>query len=243
MLLINESENGMPDAKGLSIGIIMDGNGRWAKKRGLPRNAGHKKGADVFDDITRYANEQGVAAITYYAFSTENWNRPKEELDTIMNLFGNSLKRLYKYKKENNRVVFLGDRTPLDPEHQRMMNEIEKDTAERTGMILNIALNYGGHQEITQATAQIAELVKQGELAVDEITPELIQNHLYTKNQPMPDIIMRTSGEKRISNFLLWQCAYSEFIFTDTLWPDFKRKDFDAMVEEYYSRDRRFGGV
>lgn len=233
----------MPDAKGLSIGIIMDGNGRWAKKRGLPRNAGHKKGADVFDDITRYANEQEVAAITYYAFSTENWSRPKEELDTIMNLFGNSLKRLYKYRKENNKVVFLGDRTPLLPEHQKMMNEIEADTSTRTGMILNIAINYGGRQEITNATYQIAEKVAKGTLLLEEISAELVENHLYTKKQPMPDIILRTSGEKRISNFLLWQCAYSEFIFTDTLWPDFRRKDFDNMIEEYRSRDRRFGGV
>lgn len=233
----------MPKAKGLSIGIIMDGNGRWAKKRGLPRNAGHKKGADVFDDITRYANEQEVAAITYYAFSTENWSRPKEELDTIMSLFGTSLKRLYKYRKENNKVVFLGDRTPLLPEHQKMMNEIESDTSTRTGMILNIAINYGGRQELTNAARQIAENVANKAISLNDITPEMVENHLYTKNQPMPDIILRTSGEKRISNFLLWQCAYSEFIFTDTLWPDFSRKNFDEMIDEYHSRDRRFGGV
>lgn len=233
----------MPDAKGLSIGIIMDGNGRWAKKRGLPRTAGHKKGADVFDDITRYANEQGVAAITYYAFSTENWSRPKDELDTIMNLFGSSLKRLYKYRKENNKVVFLGDRTLLAPDHQRMMNEIEADTSKRTGMILNIAVNYGGRQEITHAAQLLAQQVAQGTLAADAITPQMVEDMLYTKNQPMPDIILRTSGEQRISNFMLWQCAYSELIFTDTLWPDFTRAHFDAMIEEYYSRDRRFGGL
>lgn len=231
------------DAKGLSIGIIMDGNGRWAKKRGLPRTAGHKKGADVFDDITRYANEQGVAAITYYAFSTENWTRPAEEVKTIMDLFGNSLKRLYKYRKENNRVVFLGDRAPLLPEHQRMMNEIEADTRERTGMILNVAVNYGGRQEITRAAQHLAEDAAAGRINPAEITSDDVESRLYTQGQPLPDLIIRTSGEMRISNFLLWQCAYSEFIFTPTLWPDFSRQDFDKAVQEYLSRDRRLGGL
>lgn len=230
-------------AKGLSIGIIMDGNGRWAKKRNLPRTAGHKKGADVFDDITRYANELGVAAITYYAFSTENWSRPQKELDTIMDLFGKSLKQLYKYRKENNKVVFLGDRAPLLPEYQRMMNEIEEETANRNGMILNIALNYGGRQEITQAVREIAQLAAQGQVNIGDIDEDMVQNHLFTRGQPMPDLIIRTSGEQRISNFLLWQCAYSEFIFTDVLWPDFTRSHFDKMVEEYHLRNRRFGGI
>ena len=232
-----------PDAKGMSIGIIMDGNGRWAKKRDLPRTAGHKKGADVFDDITRYANDLGVAAITYYAFSTENWSRPKDELDTIMDLFGTSLKRLYKYRKENNRVVFLGDRAPLLQEHQRMMNEIEHDTAQRTGMILNIAINYGGREELTRAARLLAEEALAGKLRPEQIDAQRMEDMLYTKRQPMPDVIVRTSGEQRISNFLLWQCAYSEFVFVDTLWPDFTRKDFDAVVAEYHKRDRRFGGL
>lgn len=230
-------------AQGLSIGFIMDGNGRWAKKRGMPRTAGHKKGADVFDDITRYANEQGVRAVTYYVFSTENWSRPKEELDTIMNLFGQSLKRLYKYRKENNRVVFLGDRTALAPDHQRMMNEIEHDTAERTGMILNVAVNYGGRQEIVRAAQLAAQDVADGKIMPAQIDEMYIQEHLYTKGQPMPDFIVRTSGEERLSNFLLWQCAYAEFIFTDTLWPDFTRDDFDKAVQEFHNRNRRFGGV
>lgn len=233
----------MPNAKGISMGVIMDGNGRWAKKRGLPRTAGHKKGADVLDDITRYANELGMAAITFYAFSTENWGRPKEELDTIMDLFGSSLKRLYKYRKENNRVVFLGDRTPLAADHRRMMDEIEHDTADRTGMIMSIAINYGGRQEITRAAQMLAKQAADGSLNPEEITPQMLEDLLYTRRQPMPDIILRTSGEQRISNFLLWQCAYSEFIFTDTLWPDFTRADFDAVIEEYHRRDRRFGGL
>lgn len=231
------------DAKGLSIGIIMDGNGRWAKRKGLPRTAGHKKGADVFDDITRYANELGVKAISYYAFSTENWSRPQEELEVIMDLFGNSLKRLYKYRKENNRVVFLGDRTPLNPEHIRMMNEIERDTAERTGMILNIAINYGGRQEILNAARQLAQKAVLGEIQPQNIDEASISSLLYTSGQPDPDLIIRTSGEKRLSNFLLWQSTYSELIFTDEYWPDFNRDSFDAAIEEYHKRDRRFGGV
>ena len=232
-----------PSAKGLSIGIIMDGNGRWAKKRGLPRTAGHKKGAEVFEDITRYANEQGAAAISFYAFSTENWSRPPEELKVIMDLFGASLKRMYKHIKENNRVVFLGDRAPLRPEHKEMMEDIERQTAHRTGMVLNVAVNYGGRQEITRAARHLAEEVQRGERSPESIDENCVADHLYTKNQPMPDFILRTSGEKRISNFLLWQCAYSEFIFTDIHWPDFTRRDFDAAIVEYHSRDRRFGGI
>lgn len=230
-------------ARGLCVGIIMDGNGRWAKKRGLPRTAGHKKGADVFDDITRYANEIGVRSITYYAFSSENWARPKEEVDVIMDLFGQSLKRLYKYRKENNRVVFLGERAMLRPEHVAMMDEIEGDTAARTGMILNVAVNYGGRQEIARAAKILAEEVAAGTLAPGDITEERIQENLYTRGQPMPDLVIRTSGEKRFSNFLLWQSAYSEFVFTDTLWPDFTRRDFDDCIAEYHSRNRRFGGI
>jgi undecaprenyl diphosphate synthase len=230
-------------AKGLSIGIIMDGNGRWAARRGLPRTAGHKKGADVFDDITRYANEQGVAAITYYVFSTENWQRPQDELDVIMDLFGQSLKRLYKYRKRNNRVVFLGERDPLYPEHRRMMDEIEGETAGRTDMILNIAVNYGGRQEITRAARLLAGQVAGGELRPEEIGPQHMEANLYTKGQPMPDLIIRTSGERRISNFLLWQCAYSEFVFTEVCWPDFTRAEFDRAVEEFHNRERRFGGL
>ncbi len=230
-------------AQGLSIGIIMDGNGRWAKKRKLPRTAGHKKGADVFDDITRYANELNVAAITYYAFSTENWSRPESEINAIMDLFGESLKRLYKYRKENNRVVFLGDRSPLRKEHIAMMDEIESDTAQRSGMILNIAVNYGGREEILQATKLLAQKVAKGELKAEDITEKEMEDCLYTKNQPRPDVIIRTSGELRLSNFMLWQSAYAEFVSVDTLWPDFTRADFDKAIAEFCSRNRRFGGI
>lgn len=230
-------------AEGLSIGIIMDGNGRWAKKRGLPRKAGHKVGSDVFDDITLYAKAQGVRALTFYAFSTENWQRPKDEVKAIMDLFGAALKRIDKYQKEDNKVVFLGDRTPLLPEYQKKMADIEAKTAHRTGMILNIAINYGGREELVRATREISQEVLDGKIAPPDIDNACIENHLYTRGQPMPDFILRTSGEHRISNFLLWQCAYSEFIFVDVHWPDFSHADFDAAVAEYHRRDRRYGGV
>lgn len=235
-----ENEN---PAAGLSVGIIMDGNGRWAKKRGLPRTAGHHKGAEVFEDISRYGNELGLRSITYYAFSTENWARPEEELKVIQDLFGRSLKRLYRYIKENNRVCFLGNRTPLAPEHVAMMEDIEARTKNRTGMTLNIAINYGGRQEIVHAVRSIAQEVQEEKLRSDEIDENCIAERLYSAGRPDPDFILRTSGEQRLSNFLLWQSAYAELVFTNTLWPDFTRADFDAAVEEYRSRSRRFGGV
>lgn len=230
-------------ARGLSIGIIMDGNGRWAKRRGLPRTAGHKRGAEVFQDITRYCNELGVQSVTFYAFSTENWRRPVEEVGAIMRLFGEYLVKAFDYQKENNRVVFLGDRTALAPEHQKLMNEIEAKTARNTGMTLNIAVNYGGRQEIVRAARQLARQVQAGSLAPEEITEQRISEELYTRGQKDPDFILRPSGEKRLSNFLLWQSAYAEFIESDVLWPDFTRQDLDAAIEEYHRRSRRFGGV
>ena len=225
------------------IGIIMDGNGRWAKKRLLPRNMGHKKGAEVFQDITRYCNQLGLEAVTFYAFSTENWKRPQEEVDGLMKLFKQYLIDAFDYEKENNKVVFLGDKSAFNEELRNLMIEIEEKTADRTGMILNLALNYGSRSEIVTACKQIAQQVKDGVIDVNDITEEVFSQHLYTKNQPDPDFILRPSGEKRISNFLLWQCAYSEFIYMDVLWPDFTRKDLDAAIEEFNKRSRRFGGV
>ncbi|NLW78390.1 MAG: di-trans,poly-cis-decaprenylcistransferase [Ruminococcaceae bacterium] len=230
-------------AEGLSIGIIMDGNGRWAKQRGLPRTAGHKVGADVFDDIALYAKDIGVRALTFFAFSTENWQRPKDEVKAIMDLFGQALKRIEKYRKEDNQVVFLGDRTPLLPEYQKRMADIEAKTAHRTGMILNIAINYGGREELVRAAQQLAQEAADGKIKPSDIDNACIEKHLYTSGQPMPDFILRTSGEHRISNFMLWQSAYSEFIFVDTLWPDFTPAHFDAAVAEYHRRDRRYGGL
>ena len=225
------------------IGIIMDGNGRWAKKRLLPRNMGHKKGAEVFKDITKYCNQLGLEAVTFYAFSTENWKRPQEEIDGLMKLFKQYLIDAFDYEKENNRVIFLGDKSAFNDELKELMIEIETKTADRTGMILNLALNYGSRSEIVNACRQIAQKVKDGDMSVDDISEENFSDYLYTKNQPDPDFILRPSGEKRISNFLLWQCAYSEFIYMDVLWPDFTRKDLDAAIEEFNKRNRRFGGV
>ena len=230
-------------AKGLSIGIIMDGNGRWAKKRGLPRSAGHKKGAEVFQDITRYCNELGVESVFFYAFSTENWKRPLEEVNGIMRLFGEYLLKAYDYQKENNRVVFLGDRSALAPEHQELMNDIETRTAANTGMTLNIAVNYGGRPEIVRAARLLAQQVAAGQLAPEQITEEALSAQMYTAGQKDPDFILRPSGEKRLSNFMLWQAAYSELVEMDVLWPDFTRADLDAAIEEFNRRSRRFGGI
>ncbi len=225
------------------IGIIMDGNGRWAKKRMLPRNMGHKKGAEVFKDIARYCDDLGMEAVTFYAFSTENWKRPQDEVDGLMKLFKQYLIDAFDYEKDNNRIIFLGDKAAFNEELRNLMLEIEEKTAERDGMIINLALNYGSRDEIVHACKEIAEKVKAGEMSVEDISEESFSDHLYTKNQPDPDFILRPSGEKRISNFLLWQCAYSEFIYMDVLWPDFTRKDLDAAIAEFNKRNRRFGGV
>ena len=230
-------------AKGLSIGIIMDGNGRWAKKRGLPRTAGHKKGAEVFQDITRYCNELGVSSVYFYAFSTENWKRPEEEVGAIMRLFGEYLLKAYDYEKENNRVVFLGDRSALSKKYQEEMNDIETRTAHNTGMVLNVAINYGGRQEIVRAAKQLAEKAAAGQLDPAAITEEMMSDAMYTRGQKDPDFILRPSGEKRLSNFMLWQAAYSELGEMDVLWPDFTREDLDAAIEEFNHRSRRFGGI
>ena len=230
-------------AKGLSVGIIMDGNGRWAKQRGLPRTAGHKKGAEVFRDIVRYCNDLGMSSVTFYAFSTENWARPIEEVESIMRLFGNYLTMAYDYKKENNRLVFLGDRSRLSKSLQDKMNDLEEKTKNNTGMFLNIAVNYGGRQEILRAAQTLAQRVKDGHLEPQDITQELFEDCLYTRGQKDPDFILRPSGEMRLSNFMLWQASYSEFISMDVLWPDFQREDLDRALQEFQKRSRRFGGL
>lgn len=230
-------------AKGLSVGIIMDGNGRWAKQRGLPRTAGHKKGAEVFRDIVRYCNDLGMSSVTFYAFSTENWARPTEEVESIMRLFGNYLTMAYDYKKENNRLVFLGDRSRLSKSLQDKMSDLEEKTKNNTGMFLNIAVNYGGRQEILRAAQTLAQRVKDGQLEPQDITQELFEDCLYTRGQKDPDFILRPSGEMRLSNFMLWQASYSEFISMDVLWPDFRREDLDRALQEFQKRSRRFGGL
>ncbi len=230
-------------AQGLSIGIIMDGNGRWAKQRGLPRTAGHKRGAEVFQDITRYCNELGVESVFFYAFSTENWKRPFEEVSAIMKLFGEYLLKAFDYQKENNRVVFMGDRTALEPRYQSLMDEIEEKTKNNTGMTLNIAVNYGGRPEIVRAARLLAEKVQRGEMSPEQIDEAALSAAMYTCGQKDPDFILRPSGEKRLSNFMLWQAAYSEMVEMDVLWPDFTRHDLDLAIEEFNRRSRRFGGL
>jgi undecaprenyl diphosphate synthase len=230
-------------AKGLSVGIIMDGNGRWAQKRGLPRTAGHKRGAEVFDDIVHYCNELELSSAYFYAFSTENWKRPADEVGMIMKLFGEYLIKAYNYEKENNKVLFLGDRSVLDPHYQDEMNDIEAKTAHNTGMVLNVAINYGGRQEIVYAAQKLARRVAAGELRPEQIDEAALSAQLFTAGQKDPDFILRPSGEKRLSNFMLWQAAYSEMVEMDVLWPDFTHADLDRAIEEYNKRSRRFGGI
>ena len=230
-------------AKGLHIGFIMDGNGRWAQRRGLPRTAGHTKGAQVFQDMVKYCKQLGVEAVTFYAFSTENWKRPKSEVDAIMRLLKEYLTRAFDYKKEDNRIVILGDKTPLSDEIKQLMAEIEDGTRSNTGMTINVAINYGGREEITHAARELACRAARGEIRPEEIDEEALSGCLYTAGQKDPDFILRPSGEKRLSNFLLWQSAYAEFIYMDVLWPDFTRKDLDAAIEEFLGRSRRFGGI
>lgn len=233
-----------PDALPVHIGIIMDGNGRWAKKRGLPRQAGHVTGAKVFRTIAKHCEKRGIRVATFYTFSTENWRRPPEEVDAIMNLLRDYLKEsLADFKKENIRTRFIGDRSVLAPDIQALMQEAEEATADKTGMILNIAINYGGRAELVTAMQDMAKAVQRGELRPEEIDEACVENHLYTAGQPPVDLILRPSGEYRLSNFLIWQCAYAEYVFDEILWPDYTTKDLDAALDVYAGRHRRFGGV
>ena len=235
----------LPEALPTHIAIIMDGNGRWAKKRGLPRYAGHVTGAKVFRTITKHCERRGIRYLTVYAFSTENWKRPPEEVDAIMNLLRQYLKEsLADFKSENIRTRFLGDRAPLAPDICELMAEAEESTAHKTGMCLNIALNYGGRHELTQAMQQMAREVQAGMLSPEDIDEDTVSAHLYTAGQPDPDLILRPSGEHRLSNYLIWQAAYAEYVFMDKiLWPDFTPRDLDAALLEYAHRNRRFGGI
>lgn len=226
------------------VGIIMDGNGRWAKKRGLPRSFGHKKGAATFRTITKYCSKIGIKYLTVYAFSTENWKRPKEEVDYLMRLFDSYLREaLEDFKEENIKVIFLGDKKGFSQGLQDLIEEVEQASSMKDGMVLNIAMNYGGRNEILRAVKSLAIDAKNGEMDPDEISEDEISKRLYTGEQPDPDLIIRPSGEYRISNFLLWQSAYSEYIFMDILWPDFEPKDLQRALNEYALRNRRFGGV
>ena len=224
------------------IAIIMDGNRRWAKAKGKPAGFGHKEGAKVLEKIVRYANKIGIEHITVYAFSTENWKRAKEEVSTLMALFQSYLDDYSKRADlENIKVKIIGNRKGLSA---KMISSIEKcmeRTKNNTGIVFNIALNYGGREELLNVTHQIAEDVKKGILQPEEITEKDIEKYLYTKGQPDPDLLIRTSGEKRLSNFLPWQLSYSEFLFIDKNWPDFTEEDLNYAIEEYQKRTRKFG--
>ena len=224
------------------IAVIMDGNGRWAKKRGLPRTAGHKKGAEVVIDIAKAAKSMGVKYLTIYAFSTENWKRSKEEVDTLMNLLREYLSRDFKeLDKENIRIRFIGERGMLAPDIVEKMEKLEAETQNNTAATLVVALSYGSRAEITHAVRQIGRKIKSGDILPEDIDEKTISDMLYTSGIPEPDILIRTSGEQRLSNYLLWQLAYSEFFFTPTPWPDFTKEELKQIVETYQTRERRYG--
>ncbi|MCR5636519.1 MAG: isoprenyl transferase [Clostridiales bacterium] len=227
------------------IGIIMDGNGRWAKKRGLPRTAGHSAGSSTFKKIARYCSDIGIKYLTVYAFSTENWRRPAEEIESLMKIFKSyMLEAIRDFKDDTVVVRFIGDTSKFSRELQDLMKETEQGSKDRTGMVLNIAVNYGGRAEIVTAIKKMYGEVKSGALDIDNIDEQTVSNHLYTAGQPDPDLIIRPSGEYRTSNFLLWQSAYSEYvIMDDVLWPDFTKEDINSAIIEYSKRNRRYGGV
>lgn len=235
---------GLPEVLPAHVGIIMDGNGRWAQKRHQPRSAGHRAGAQNFRTITRYCSRIGIKYLTVYTFSTENWSRPAEEVGGLMALFKDYLEEaLRDFMDENIRVRFIGDGGAFSPELQALMRRVEEESAGKTGMVLNLAMNYGGRAELARAARAFAEDVQKGKAAPGELDEERFAGYLYTAGQPDLDLLIRPSGEMRLSNFLLWQCAYAEFVFFDILWPDFKTRDLDRALQIYASRQRRFGGV
>lgn len=225
------------------IAIILDGNGRWAKKRGMPRSFGHVKGCENLEDICEVAKELGVKYLTVYAFSTENWKRSKEEVDGLMKLFRNYLKKCIKISQKNNmRVKVIGDITAFDSDIQESIEKLEDFSKDFTDLHFQIALNYGSRDEITRAVNRMLEDQKAGKLETP-VSEDTISGYLDTAGIPDPDLMIRTSGELRLSNYLLWQLAYSEFYFTDVLWPDFKKEELVKAIEKYNERDRRYGGV
>lgn len=226
------------------VAIILDGNGRWAKSKGMPRNYGHIQGAKTVEVICEEAYNMGINYLTVYAFSTENWNRPKDEVDALMKLLRNYMKNCLKRASKNNmRVKVIGRKEGLDDDIRTQIEELEKATENNTGLTFSIALNYGSRDEIIRGIQQVAEDVKNGKLAVEQITEDLFSSYLDTKGLPEPDLMIRTSGEQRISNFLTWQLAYTEFYFTDVPWPDFNKKELEKAVEAFQNRDRRYGLV
>ena len=240
---MSDTEKKLPE----HIAIIMDGNGRWAKQRGLKRTEGHKRGAEVFREICQYCTDIGIKYVTFYAFSTENWKRSKVEVTAIMNLLRKYLDEMFERADENEEagycVKFIGSREGMPKDIVKMMDTVESRTGDKNTTYINVAVNYGGRAEITAAVKEIAKGVKEGEISIDDIDEDMISRGLYTAGQPDPDLIIRPSGEYRLSNYLLWQSAYSEIYIDDVLWPDYTPKDLDRAIEEYGRRNRRFGGV
>lgn len=226
------------------IAIILDGNGRWAKAKGLPRKAGHVQGAKNVEKICEEAYKLGVQYLTVYAFSTENWNRPQEEVDALMQLLRNYMKTCLKTAAKNNMCVrVIGDKTRLDADIRASIASLEEASKNNTGLHFQIALNYGSRDEITRAVKEVAKRVAAGELSAEDVTEETIEKELDTAGIPDPDLLIRTSGEQRISNYLLWQLAYAEFYFTSVPWPDFTKDELVKAIEAYEHRDRRYGLV
>lgn len=226
------------------IAIILDGNGRWAKKKGMPRNYGHAQGSKNVERICEDAYRLGVKYLTVYAFSTENWKRPKEEVDALMGLLRNYMKTCLKTAEKNRmRVRVLGDKTALDKDIRNRIAELEEATKNNDGLNFQIALNYGSRDEMVRAMKKMCQDIKAGEVEPEAIDEKLFESYLDTHDIPDPDLMIRTSGEQRLSNYLLWQLAYSEFYFTDVLWPDFTKEELIKAIEYYNGRDRRFGGV
>lgn len=235
-------ENEKPDMSSLPVHIaaIMDGNGRWATKRAMPRTVGHKAGSEAFRRNAEYMNKIGIKYFTVYAFSTENWKRPKDEVSAIMRLLKEYLLEAIRDMAEKNiRLQFFGDLTPLNPELKELIEKTNEISKKCTGLTVNVCLNYGGRDEIKNAVKNIIK----DEIPYDDVTEDTISSYLYSKGVPDPELIIRPGGELRISNFLLWQCAYSEFYFTDTLWPDIDEREIDRAIVSFQKRKRRFGGI
>lgn len=226
------------------VAIILDGNGRWAKSKGMPRNYGHTAGAKNVETVCRAAGELGIKYLTLYAFSTENWNRPQSEVDALMKLLESYLKNCVKTAEKNNMCVrIIGDISRLAEDFQAQIRQLEEASAKNTGLFLTIAINYGSRDEMLRAMRRVAADCRDGKLAAEAIDEELFASYLDTKGIPDPDLLIRTSGEQRLSNYLLWQLAYSEFYFTDVPWPDFHKEELEQAIEAYNKRDRRFGAL
>ena len=226
------------------IAFIMDGNGRWAKKRGLPRHLGHKRGCEVCTDIYEGCLENHIQVMSLYAFSTENWNRPKDEIDHLFNYLEIFFKKeIKRFMRDGSRVMVSGDLSRIPEKTRNVIYDSIERTKDNKNFVFNICLNYGGKSEIVRATKLIAEDIKNGLISIDDVNEKSFENYLYTKDLPPVDLLIRTSGEMRTSNFLLWQLAYAEFIFTKTCWPDFNKKELNECINEFKTRDRRYGGI